>query len=125
MPSARSVLLKESDRDKIQSLLYRVDDDNSLLFEELDEATVLADHQFPKDVVAMHSYVTFVDLDKGGESKVQLVYPHEADVAAQRISIFAPIGSALIGLRVGEKIAWPLPGHHERRIEVVAVEDIE
>jgi len=92
-----------------------------LLLDELDAASILPDHLVPADVVTMNSLVIYRDLDTGLEANIQLVYPEEADAAGGRISILAPVGAALIGLRVGERIEWPLPNRHRRVLEVVSV----
>jgi regulator of nucleoside diphosphate kinase len=52
---------------------------------------------------------------------VTLVYPSEANVEAGKISVLAPVGAALIGLRVGQSIRWPLPDGRERTLEVMSV----
>jgi regulator of nucleoside diphosphate kinase len=49
------------------------------------------------------------------------VYPREADIDAGKISILVPVGSALLGLRVGQSIDWTLPGGRKRRYRVIAV----
>lgn len=92
------------------------------LDEELSRAAVVAPAELPADVVTMDTKVTFEDLDSGAQSTVTLVYPALADVATMRISVLSPVGSALIGLRVGGVIDWPLPSAKIRRLKVVAVE---
>ncbi|MCB1846371.1 MAG: nucleoside diphosphate kinase regulator [Halieaceae bacterium] len=123
MPFPRSVLLGQQDLNRIEALLHRSKaDDYRQLFDELDAATVMPDHLLPRDVVVMNSRVTFLDLDTGLESAVKLVYPDEAGAAAGNVSILAPVGAALLGLRVGESIEWPLPGGGRRRLQVVSQE---
>jgi regulator of nucleoside diphosphate kinase len=69
------------------------------LLSELDRARVLADVAVPRDVVRMGSVVTF---ETGGERRrVTLVFPHEADIAAGKVSVLTPVGVALIGLAAG------------------------
>jgi len=91
------------------------------LDQELSRAEVVNTADFPCDVVAMNSSVTFIDLDSGERTTVILVYPQEADVDKMKISILTPVGTALIGLRVGGKIDWPLHSGKIRRLQVVAV----
>lgn len=93
-----------------------------LLEEELARAQIVAEEQRPADVVAMNSTVGFEDMDTGKTSVVTLVYPPEADIDANKISILTPVGSALIGLRVGQIIHWPLPNGKEKRLKVVSVQ---
>ncbi|MEO8602957.1 MAG: nucleoside diphosphate kinase regulator [bacterium] len=91
------------------------------LQDELDRAQVVDASELPDDVVAMHSRVHFVDEAGGAEETVTVVYPFEADAALGRVSVLAPVGSALLGLRVGQTIAWQVPNGGTRRLRVVAV----
>jgi regulator of nucleoside diphosphate kinase len=116
---ARSVLLGHRDRERILALLSNTR--SGPLFDELDAATVVQDDLLPGDVVRMNSRVTFVDLDTMQETTLELVYPHEVVGRPNSISILAPMGAALIGLRVGESIEWPLPNGRRRSIRVLDV----
>lgn len=92
---------------------------------ELSRAEVVPNSNIPADAVTMSSVVAFIDLDSGEKTTVSLVYPGEANVNEMKISILSPVGSALIGLRIGGTIDWPLPGNKVRRLEVIAVEQPE
>lgn len=89
---------------------------------ELSRADIVQDKDVPADAVAMGSTVTFIDLDSNEEKTISLVYPNEADVAQMKISILSPVGSALIGLRIGGNIDWPVPQGKVRRLKVIAVQ---
>ncbi len=89
---------------------------------ELSRADIVQDKDVPADAVAMGSTVTFVDLDSNEEKTINLVYPKEADVTQMKISILSPVGSALIGLRIGGNIDWPVPQGKVRRLKVIAVQ---
>jgi regulator of nucleoside diphosphate kinase len=91
---------------------------------ELSRADIVQDKDIPPDAVAMGSTVTFVDLDSHEEKTISLVYPNEADVTQMKISILSPVGSALIGLRIGGKIDWPVPQGKVRRLKVIAVQQL-
>lgn len=91
------------------------------LDEELARAEVINTGELPGDVVAMNSFVSFVDLDSKEKTTVKLVYPSEANADERKISILSPVGTALIGLRVGGKIDWPLPNGKICRLQVVSV----
>jgi regulator of nucleoside diphosphate kinase len=119
---SRSVIVSRSDHARLLALLEKSDPASvELLYDELDRATVVEDRERPDDVVAMGSVVTFEDVRTGERSKVELVYPHEADAGRDRISILAPVGAALIGLREGETIDWPVPRGSVRSLRVIAV----
>ena len=91
------------------------------LEEELSRGRVVEAQEVPSDVVTMNSVVRFAPADGGAEEEVRLVYPHDADAAHGRVSILAPLGSALLGLAVGECIDWAFPGGRTRRLRVAAV----
>ena len=88
------------------------------LAEELSRATVLPEERMPEDIVRMHSRVTYVDETSGEHREVELVYPDEVDLPKGRVSVLSPVGSALLGLRVGQTIDWPFPDGRPRRLRV-------
>lgn len=91
------------------------------LEEELARATVLEPNAMPADVATMNSTVRFIDRTTQQEQEVTLVYPHEADGRPGTVSVLAPVGSALLGLRIGERIQWQVPGGHRIDLELAAV----
>ena len=76
---------------------------------ELDRATVVKPNEIPPDIVTMNSTVRFRDDSSGKEYELTLVYPDGAGQPGT-VSVLAPIGSALLGLAVGQSIAWMVPG---------------
>ncbi len=92
-----------------------------LLEQELDRADVVESAQVPADVVTMRSRVLFEDVGTGRTREFSLVYPAEADLDAGKLSVLTPVGAALLGLRVGASIDWPLPGGRTTRFQVKAV----
>lgn len=80
------------------------------LREELDRATVIDPLARPDDIVAMNSTVAFEDLGTGEIEEYTITFPEHAHMARKRISILAPIGTALIGCRAGDIVKWPTPG---------------
>lgn len=92
-----------------------------LLERELSRAVLVAPRDVPPYIVTMHSRVVCKDEGSGAQHEVELVYPHEADVDRGRISILAPVGTALLGLAVGDAIDWPVPGGRTTRMRVVAI----
>ena len=87
---------------------------------ELVRARVVPSDQNPREVV-MNSRVVFEDEQTGERREVTLVYPRDADIDAGKISILVPVGSALLGLRVGQSIDWMLPSGQKHRYRVIAV----
>lgn len=87
---------------------------------ELDRAIVLAAGEMPANVVTMHAAVHVLDLASGKRQELVVVTPAEADVNAGRISVLAPLGTALLGYREGDVVEWHMPGGLRRlRIERV------
>ena len=88
---------------------------------ELVRANVVPREKIPEDVVTMNSRVIFENETTGERREVTLVYPGSADIDAGRISVLVPVGTALLGLRVGQSIDWELPGGEMQRYRIVQV----
>jgi len=85
---------------------------------ELDRAQVVPSADVPPDVVTMNSEIAVRDVDSNEEMTFAVVFPSEANVNRRKISILAPIGTAVLGYRVGDTIEWNVPGRTRRlRIE--------
>ncbi len=122
MSETPNLVMSQEDFNKISALLSGARlEIVELLEEELNRAQVVPKEQLPNDIVAMGSEVTFIDLDTNKEQTMTLVYPSESDIQTNKVSILAPVGAALIGLRIGQTIDWPLSEKKVRRIKVTAV----
>jgi regulator of nucleoside diphosphate kinase len=87
---------------------------------ELERAVVLDPIEVPANVVTMGSRVRVLDLGSGERREFVLVYPADADVSASRISVLAPLGTAVLGYREGDEVDWIMPaGLRRMRIERV------
>jgi regulator of nucleoside diphosphate kinase len=115
MESAELIL---SDKDYRRLSLLTGD---TLLREELGRAVVVSADEVPDDIVRMHSRVVFLDKSSGLQREIQLCFPEEADINAGKISVISPVGTALIGLKVGHEIDWPFPNGETRLLKVVDV----
>lgn len=93
------------------------------LQEELDRATVCTTSENCAPGVRMGSFVEFRDDESGRVRTVQLVFPADADVEADRISVLTPIGAALIGLSEGQSIEWRKRGGEWKTLTVLKVSD--
>jgi regulator of nucleoside diphosphate kinase len=110
------ITISSADHDRLLDLIdsarldWRVPAENLHALEgELARASLVEPDELPPDVVAMHSTVRFRDLDTDEIEKYTLVYPTEADVTCNRISVLAPIGTALLGFRTGDIVKWRVP----------------
>ncbi|HLS86251.1 MAG TPA: nucleoside diphosphate kinase regulator [Burkholderiales bacterium] len=122
MADLPQIYLTQHDMDRLLELVEAYPGKRfDLLEKELVRANVVPREEIPKDVVTMNSRVVFEDEGTGERREVTLVYPGNADIAAGRISVLVPIGTALLGLRVGQSIDWELPGGGKRRYRIVDV----
>lgn len=85
-----------------------------LLDEALQNANALTSEQVPGDVIRMNSRFRVVDLDSRQRARYTLVYPENADISKGRISVLAPVGTALLGHRRGDVVEAKVPGGSRR-----------
>jgi regulator of nucleoside diphosphate kinase len=88
---------------------------------ELERAIVVPADAVPSGVVTMNSRVRYIDEHSDICREIELVYPEEADVAAGKVSVLAPVGAALLGLEAGQTIEWQFPAGEIRRLRVQQV----
>lgn len=79
------------------------------LEQELNRANIVSSEGIPNGSITMNTKVLLEDLDLGEETIYTLVYPEDADLADNKISILAPIGTAILGFREGDIIDWKVP----------------
>jgi len=87
------------------------------LRKEVEKAVVVPSEDIPKDVITMNSKVSLIDLESMKELVYTLVFPEDADSLSGKISVLAPVGTALLGYRVGDVIEWDVPAG-KRRLKV-------
>lgn len=121
------IIVTDHDHHRLENLLdsdliNAIGDQPSLkaLRGELAIAEVVASSDVPPDVVTMNSTVRLRDVNTGEVDTYTLVYPEEARIADGKLSILAPIGTAILGYRVGDQISWQVPnGSTRMQIEEV------
>jgi regulator of nucleoside diphosphate kinase len=91
------------------------------LEQEIARANVVEPAQVPPTVVTMNSSVRFKVESSDAEFSLTLVYPRDADGSNDKISILAPVGSALLGLNEGDEIMWPVPGGGMMAVKIIEV----
>ena len=112
MTSAPSITITRLDLQRLEHLLDSLDDFGPgaiALQAELDRADVVGHDEVPAGVVTMNSRVHCREESSGKDYHLTLVYPQDAG-AEGTVSILAPVGSALLGLSVGQHIDWAAPG---------------
>ena len=119
------IIITETDSDRLTRLLDVLPDAQrsaaSALEVELERAHVVASRAVPRDVVTMNSRVVFEEADTGRRSEAVLVYPHDTKHDANAVSVLAPVGSALLGMRKGQSIDWRMPSGRLKRYRVVDI----
>lgn len=115
------IIISDSDIHRLRTVL---DLHQSLASEELDaelhRAQVVQQHSMPADVVAMGREVVYEDAETLVRRRIRLVYPQHSDPKRGWVSVLAPIGSALLGLRLGQSIEWSVPTGR-KRLRIVEV----
>jgi regulator of nucleoside diphosphate kinase len=99
-----------------------IKDQNSLekLQSELDRANIVPSLLVGHDVVTMNSRVKLKDIDTQETMEYEVVFPQEANLERNKLSILAPVGTALLGYRIGDKIRWEVPAG-VRTLEIVQI----
>ena len=123
----RTIIMSDEDHRRLVALIESArydaslsEDDLAALEGELKRARVVPRSRVPSEVITMNSVVRLRDLDTEGLEEYELVYPADADVAHNRISVLAPVGTAILGYRLGDVIEWPVPaGPRRLRVEEV------
>jgi len=122
-----SIFITEPDMEKLRRLLESAtrsvskDQEHLAMLEaELDRAHTVSPSRVAANVVTMNSEVRMTDMDTGKEMTYTLVFPRDADFAQGKISVLAPIGTAILGYRTGDVIEWKVPGGNRKlRVEEI------
>jgi regulator of nucleoside diphosphate kinase len=119
------ILIPSSDYDRLVEVADRAGRETPQVAEylerELGRAQVVPDQDFDPGAARVGSEVTYSDDQSGTRRAVTLVWPQEADVEHNRISVLTSVGAALLGLRAGQSIDWPAPLGGARTLTVVRV----
>ncbi|HVZ17053.1 MAG TPA: nucleoside diphosphate kinase regulator [Terriglobales bacterium] len=124
----KNIVLTEADYERLRRLVenskhsrHRDAEHLEALEQELERATIVNSEEIGHNVVTMNSRVRVRDLNDGREVTYQIVFPAQADVAKNRISVLAPIGTGLLGYTAGTTLEWRVPSG-VRRLRILAVE---
>ena len=108
------IYISNIDRDRIKKILEKMSENSQApdksvdkLEGELSRAVVVDSQQVPRDVITMNSKALLQLNDENIE--VSLVYPDDADLSAMKLSIFSPIGTAILGYKEGNTVNWEVP----------------
>jgi len=123
----RQIVMTQFDKERLDELLAVADafrgrdrEDLQDLQAEMARAEIVASEKIPGDVVTMNSQVVLRDLNTSKRLTYTLVFPRDADVGAGRISVLAPIGTAILGYRAKDTVECSAPSGTRRiRIEKI------
>lgn len=122
MNSRPNLIISSLDAERLERLLASLPKDafpgKAELEEELARAGIVDPREVPPTVVSMNSTVRFRVESTSQEFTLTLVYPRDMDGSSSKISILAPVGSALLGLSQGDEIEWPKPGGGTLRVRI-------
>ena len=111
-----NIYITEPDYNRLSTLIEKTRDGNGVdrqylnkLESELDRAEIVDAKDIPANVITMRSTVRLKDLVSGEENTYSLVFPTEADFSQGKISVLAPIGTAILGYKSGDTIEWTVP----------------
>jgi len=122
------IYVTSQDKQRLEDLLMEVEvsdprkhGDLKALTEELHRAVIIDPKDVFADVITMNSRAEMRDLESGETVAFTLVFPSEANIDEERISVLAPIGAGMLGYRVGDEFTWNVPGGL-RRMRVMKVD---
>lgn len=123
-----SIYVTSQDKRRLEDLLMEVQvsdprkhGDLKALTEELRRAVIVDSKDVPSDVITMNSRAEILDLESGETVAFTLVFPSEANIDEEKISVLAPIGAGMLGYSVGDEFEWNVPGG-VRRMKVIKVD---
>ncbi|MDD5454999.1 MAG: nucleoside diphosphate kinase regulator [Candidatus Ratteibacteria bacterium] len=120
----REIFITKLDKERLEELISVADEfgkeshqNLADLKMELSRAKLISSQKIPPDVVTMNSKVALSDIDTSKKMTYTLVFPKESDIDEGKISVLAPLGTAMLGYRVGDIIEWQVPSG-KRRIKI-------
>jgi regulator of nucleoside diphosphate kinase len=78
------------------------------LSQELKRAKVVPPTEIPADVITMNSRVRLKEMKSAAELDIDIVHTKDADVGNRKVSVLAPVGTAVLGCKVGDEVKWPV-----------------
>jgi regulator of nucleoside diphosphate kinase len=111
-----TIILTHKDYERLKDLINQRDirynggaENMANLLMEMERALKVESEKVPPDVVTMNTLLEFTDLENNITKQLKLVYPQKADIKKGNVSVFAPIGTAILGYRKGDIIEWKVP----------------
>jgi regulator of nucleoside diphosphate kinase len=115
-PATTPVILLKNDFEilngyvkNLQGMQVNEKENFSKLYEEIKKAEIVDADHFPQDIVRLDSTVVVRDLKTKRDMTITIVLPQKADIKQRKVSVLAPIGTALLGFRKGQTVSWQVP----------------
>src|SRR5438132_8927693 len=124
--SKDDLVISSFDKERLKQLLNATETsasdraDLEDLTREIERGAEVRPEEIPPDVVTMNSTIRVTDLESGSSYVYTIVFPADADYDTGKISILAPLGTALLGYRIGDVVNWRMPGGN-RRLRIDAI----
>lgn len=124
----RTISITSKDRERLMNLINKEREFGkgrnreylNVLEQELNRANIVPSENIPGDSITMNTKLILKDLDSGEETTYTLVYPEDMNLSENKISVLAPIGTAILGFREGDIIDWKVPkGTVKLRVEKI------
>ena len=108
-----TIYLTDKDYNRLLQMVQSQRQKNGLfvvaaLSQELKRAKVVSAKEIPADVITMNSRVRLKEMKSAAELDIDIVYPKDADVGKRKVSVLAPVGTAVLGCKVGDEVKWPV-----------------
>lgn len=123
----KDIYVTEHDLGRLKKLLDELSDKNhhegfpiGELTRELERGIVVSPKEVPENVITMNSRVLMRDMDSGKEVTCWLVFPDKIDAVKNPVSILSPLGTAMIGYKVGDIFSWKSP-EGTKKMEVLDI----
>ena len=117
-----ALILTEKDYLRLKNLIsFQAGSDYENLEIEIERAQIVPDDAVPPDVATMNSKIKFLNINENKEMSITIVYPNDADSSQGKISVLAPLGAALIGLKVNQEINWMFPDGKTKTLRILEV----
>ena len=120
-----SLTISSLDAERIENMIESMGGEGfpgkDALETELARATIVEPQDMPANIVTMNSTVKFKEAHSDKEFSLTLVYPQATASAENTISILAPIGAAIIGMKEGDQIDWPKAGGGVISVQIIQV----
>jgi len=94
---------------KFSSLDKKMPDIVNRLHTKFKAAKMLPQDRILDNVVTMNSRVLVQEVSRSRAAEVTITYPQDADGREGKISVFSPIGTALLGRQAGDIVSWRTP----------------